>query len=430
MKDWIWSDYLPGWSAAGFLGHQLLKNHGKFTIGWPQKNMSNYSFNPNITVPLDMSFGYSSNTQLLGSSYTGRVLKKITYGNKRKVRQAKYPLVEKIEIGGTTSDPDVVYLSMGPNFQRIADSVAKIVIYALFNKAGFEFSNFDKKIGRVFRVDTKFYDTYTQVSPATLSQFTVSSNATTTTYADLASLWLTQLISSSTTIATDLTSIQLFESSDVSDTDLIGEIDPKKLIIKGVLAYALLFQNQSLGGSAGATSSDSVTNNPLHVTHYQVLGNMYTEKQRSDGVLVGTDVRPATYKAFAHWGTTDYKDLIVRTAAAQWTTPQYQAGKIFTNTKKANTFIMNPGQMKKTTMNIVEAHSLSRWIGVLHYFFVSSNPSLRPVRFGGSRMLIFDKMINSGEDVSVSYELNIKSSWGYHLNSKEMVMPQFIQETI
>lgn len=443
MKGSSFWDYIPAWSTGAYSAYKALKELGDLDYAVQDTDLekqivqdiensmsdkstsSNWSFN--TTVPLNFSYHPASVMQLQGSSYTGPVLRKIVYGNKRKVKNAKYPLVDRIEMNGTASATHVLYISMGPNFERTVTNVIKTMIYALLNNSGFEYSNFDHPMDRNMRITTSYHDDYQTVSPTVTKTFS-SDCITTDSINDWAATYLAGLRSAAggSNVAFDIQDLTLYESSN-SFATVIGTLDPKKLMIKGIMNYALLFQNQSLGGSASSSSADDVTNNPLHVTHYQILGNHYREKQRSEGFA---DARPTTYKPFVHWGSADYKDLIVRDAGAQWTTPQYQAGKIFTNTGRANTFVMNPGQMKKTSMTIVEAHSYYAWVSLFYPYFLSASPILRPIKFGGSRMLMFDKMINSGENVTVSYELNLKHTWGYKIFKAAQVMPMFKSESI
>ena len=385
--------------------------------------------NANTTIPVNPTFNYSNlaYNNLLGGSYVGKALRKIVYGNKYKLKGAKYPLKEKIEINGTATDPHVVYISMGPNIKRVAEGVSRILMYALFQHCDYEISNFDLDVERVFTIRTTYYINYEAVSPTTNLNFDVITT-TSDTLKSIAALWLAALQTATTSnVVIDIQRMALFSNDTGGQSVRMGEIDLKKIYIKMISKYALLFQNQTAGGTATDTESTDVSNNPVHVTHVQVLGNAFIEKERSES---NGEARPATYKPWIHFGSTNYKELIVRTAAGQWSTPQYQAGRVFVNTKKSNQFILNPGQMKKLQMTTVESHSLYEWIALFYKFFAATTPSVQPIRFAGSRMLIFDKMINTGENVIISYELNITNSFGYRLNTKEHVMPTFYDEEI
>ena len=68
--------------------------------------------------------------------------------------------------------------------------------------------------------------------------------------------------------------------------------------------------------------------------------------------------------------------------------------------------------------------------GNFNYFFTCFNDIFTgvadPVRLKGyTRIIAFDKMLNSGENVNVAYEMNQKSIVKYKIGTKRDIVPLF-----
>lgn len=448
LKEYV-GQYLPPWLSVlgltfgtvlnhvpeGFIKQKLVELIRKGVID-PNQEIDFVNNALNISELFPESFTMTEVEEALkmfasrsfhGSSYVGAVGRKLVYGNKNKLKNAKYPIVDKIEMSGTATDPHVVYISIGPNISRIVTGLCRTLIYGLLNEGGFDITNLDINNQRALRIITYFHDKIDDVSPTVMKSFNSDSTAG-ESLEDLAAQWLTDLRTAQTNnVQCEIVKIQLFDFDGVNINAFLSEVDPKKVYLKVISKYTLLVQNQTAGAAPGDDQVTDVTNNPLHCTMFDCQGNMWISKQRSENT--GT-AKPATFKPFIHQGATNYKDLIVRTAAAQWTTPQYQSGQIFQNSKSSYGFTLNPGQMKKTGITHVNCHTFASWFKEFYFYFLQSSPSFHRVKYGGSRLISFDKMINTGEDVIVSYELNLKNTYGYRLNKKKVVMPKFYSESI
>lgn len=365
-----------------------------------------------------LNYGY----KVYGSgTYRGTVGKKKRYG---KGGKCKTNSTEKTEINGTVTDGNVCYVGIGPNVGQSIVLIWRQMYKCALNKHGEYFSNWDTPVNSRFVTELEYRNDISDITLRT-SQYN-SPNPTTFSHKTAVDNIFGQFQTDLAAAPAGLRPIFLkfkFRNEAGAPYPYQAEIDLKHLKIKLHTNQTLLLQNQTLGGGIGDTSKDDVTSNPVHCSVFKKKGNMILQKQPSANY-------PATYKGFCTLGQPGYRELIVRTATNNFTAADapIMNANVFDDVKKRFSFNMNPGSMKKFVQVFDNFKSFQSWMDLFYEFVPVASPNLpfKRVYYGNLSVFSFDKMIDTGEDVNIAYELNQTIRSGYKYYSQKYTFPEFI----
>lgn len=350
-----------------------------------------------------------------GGPYTGKMVPSLSWG--KSTLRSKPSLVVHREQVGTSSDPDVVYLGLGPNYERIFRDFCKCVIAAILAERKIAVVNWDNPCNINGIVELVYYQDAASTGTTTATALTFTNVSTANTMASSLYTFFQTLVNN----VHKFKEIRMTDTSNAAVT-LPVQMSASNLKIQINCYQTLLVQNQTLGSTADATaaaSSGAISSNPLYVGVFDANSNIVYQKDRSN-------INDASWEPWAHWDDA-FPEVIVRTAASQFVTGTIpnQVSNIFANAKQTYKAILQPGEMKKINLT----HNFSGYFNSLMKQFQDistlSHATIMPMA-GKQRILAFDKMIDqTTTPVNVAWELNQKIIGRFSYKKITNTVPQY-----
>lgn len=348
-----------------------------------------------------------------GGPYTGGMVPSLSYGSSR--LGGKPCLVIHREQVGLTSDPDVVYLGLGCNYERIWRDICKTIMAAILSERKIAVVNWDNACNINGIVELVYYQFPTSTAITTATALTFTNTSTPNTMATSLNAFF----------QTFLDGVHKIKEIRMTDTSNVGVTLPVQMSASNLKIHincyqTLLVQNQTLGASADATAAASATavaSNPLYCGIFDSNSNIVYQKDRNN-------TNDVSWVPWVHWDDA-FPEVIERVAAAQFTQIPNQVSNIFSNAKQTYKSLLQPGEMKKISLT----HRFSGYLNSLIKQFQAiasvNNTNIMPMP-GKQRIIAFDKMLDQeSTPVNVAWELNQKIVSRYSYKKITSTVPQY-----
>lgn len=349
-----------------------------------------------------------------GGVYTGKLVPDCKWG-KAKAMKPKLRMLK--EFSGTTTDPEVVFIGMGVNYEDLLKNVTKLIVHAIFSMCGYNITNYDLGLNFEGNLAVIYYNSPTAVS---ISSFNVAITNNQTVN-DIANTMWTALNTNfgGGNGAHKLKTFRLLSTRNAVD-QLMGQFSASNLKIPMQVYQTVLVQNQTKGAiEASDNQTTNVAANPLHIGVFDANGNIVYEKDRSNDI-------PTGWKPWITYNDS-YPELYLRDTA-NWVVGQRpnQVASIFSNAKQKYRAILQPGEMKKIKLVHRFSGNVNYWYSKF-YRIVADDVSSLPVPLPGKqRIIAFDKMLDDGATpVLVGYEMNQQTSGSWKYKKPKNIVPVF-----
>ena len=402
VNEWLdWAPYLGGLGAV----YKGAKKYFGPNITWVDNISKHYPY------PQMPPFSKKRKRKVaFGGTYKGKLVPKLTYGT-QKLKQRPVVVTHK-ETNGTVTDPDVAFVGIGVNYEFVCRELCKAIVHCVFKEYGINVSNYDD---RAFFVGRLLLNHWSQPASTAITNTAVAIVSTDSFNAIATSVFnaLQGLPTGQVAKFKEFVLEDQANAVNVRDT----HIDASGLYMEVSIYAALLLQNITDGSGATDDQTTSVNANPLYINVYDSNSNIVYQKSRDAATL-------ATYTPWVHYNDT-YPEVFTKVAATQFPAAQRpnQVADFFSNAKMKYKRIMQPGSMKKVQL----VHHFSGNFNKLYKTFADPFSGYTSVTHqkGKQRIVAFDKMINTGEDVSVAYEMNQKTSTKYTYKPAKEIVPQY-----
>jgi len=359
--------------------------------------------------------------QAITGSYTGKfkMRSKKTKLQKKKFREV---LLKKYENRGSVTDPDCVYLGVGPPLLELWTSVCRAIVFELFRQKGDIIESWAEGFADIrtasnpLKIRYQWFE-YAGDTAGGEVIFSVTAGSTFGAVAtQLATSITTNWSSNGTHFFRQIAMFYDTSNSTEQTQQIVAKIDPAKFILKISEFDNLMVQNQTLAGLAASPDGDddktnAVTVNPLYCFTFQRSGNTFYPKWRA--------YSDASYQGF----TADYSTGVIKTTAAD-SLPEIgkEPGNIFVGVRKYGKAILAPGAIKRLSNNYSRSLSLNAYVKIFMPF-IRDNDYDQAVSFGSSSLIAAEKQLQSvaGENpIILAYEINrtMKIAYSYSTWSK------------
>lgn len=332
----------------------------------------------------------------------------------------KTNLVERYEHKGTVTDPHLVYIGMGLNYDKIVLGIFRQVIRCVLAKAGIFFTNWDEVLTGVHNFQIQFYEQMNDLAPKAASTSMVATASPSTYATNLRDAYAS---ADTNTQVSHMLNCRMYDSA-----SQLAEIDLRCLKIQVSCSQAMLVQNQTLAPNAGTGQDDSsafnITNNPLSGRMFYKNGNIILAKDRGSASTTN-------FKPFGTYGV-NFPEYFAYPGANQWNQTQYNVGNVFARCKPKTKVIMQPGAMHKFSQYNSKTLYINQWKMLLWDHFHQDSPgSINKYTFGTITMLALEKMLDSSdetENIKCGFELNQVTRYGYKYVKSKQTLPIFTQD--
>lgn len=341
--------------------------------------------------------------------YTGKLAPAKVNG--KKLRKGKQCLTVKKEEKGTISDPDVAYISIGQDYDRLVLHICRLIIFQLLKLARTQPVNYDNPVkGGLLRVDTNYYANPTDTAVTNFATSFAQDDTPDQMAATLFAKFKVEFLDTTVHIK----NFQLFSARNTA-SELKATLHADYFKIGLSVYQALLVQNQTTADDSVGPSEDqsnAITANPVFLGIFDSNSNIVYQRERNDA-------DDTTWNSWSHWNAI----LKTYSAAAQFFNPPNQVAEIFSNAKYSYKRILQPGEMKKIQQIQHYSGSINKIFKMFQRSF-SGGTSPEPTK-GGMRILSFDKMLSKvgdGSPVVIGYEMNqtIIGSIKYRYTAKQV----------
>lgn len=335
----------------------------------------------------------------------------------------KAPVYRKIvEDHGSVTDDEAVYLGYGAPYNELCKAVIRVIVHALFSKAGIRKKSWADAVEGTFVIVIKYYSSLTADSVTSLSApSTPAANKDMEALADDV-LTVTQNTFSAFAVP------RLYEAQlrrTTASGEVISEIDLSAFKIKLSYSQRYAIQNQTLAGEATGTSTHdesmlSIQRNPVYGKIMYRKGNALIPKHRQSQV---------GYVGFVSWG--DY-GKIATNASTQWTeeNQKHTSSNTFEGAPIKGRFTLNPGSVVHISNFNSAVRTVNGWFNELYEWFRTSNGGSdeKLKHFGTIMLCSFEKTMDVGTDennLKIDYELETKVSAAYTYKQKHRMRDVF-----
>lgn len=342
--------------------------------------------------------------------YTGKLCPPL-YGPSGKLKK-KPCLVEHREINGVVTDPNVCFVGMGYNYQRIIDKFFEVLMFCICSKGGLDISNYDNEVYGTFSVSYDYYGSSiaTATSSRTVNFVTNSSLKT------MASALKGDMVAVFGSNVHKIKEFRFFDSANIASAPMCT-MSASNIYLEISVKNALLIQNQTLSGESG-DSVTAVNANPVILNVHDSTSNIVYEKTRRN-------IDDLSWQPWVCFNNT-YPEVYVRVAANQFTNLPNQISDFFSNAKVSYRRVLQPGEMKKIQSGYTFKGYVNQWFKDFREQIAAAGGGNPIGMRGGQRICSFDKMIdNETAGVAIAYELNSVLTGKYKYKKTTNIVPLY-----
>lgn len=362
----------------------------------------------------------SKSLQLMGQGHYHGRFKAPT----KRVRAQKYPVVQKLEESGSSTDAKCVYVMHTTHpLKYVLRGITMAMLHKFFQQQGVQIRGWTEKLGQAKGIaTTRKYSlrcgiVYQQnpdaASDPEFTEIANAANLNDPTYLDFAismadglALIYDNVIGNKDIFVTQIQ----WETSGIANVNLCYKQWDASEIRVAVSGKSMInVQNRTAAGDvADNTQTTSIYANPLHGKHYAFTGNNVRIKHLGVGAVnTSAQLVPGTDSGVVQNGSQSTNI----SSQAQDILAQPPAGNYFYNCTSTSYIRLEPGAIKQSTCAKVVTKTLNQWLRSLQPWLESASDlnslnTFQSTSLGVSRVFALEKVadIGSGNPVLVGYE--------------------------